>query len=118
MNEHRPPLQAASREAGNGVEELVERAFHYRGDVTIRTDDGGSVTGYLFNRNARASVPFAQLLETGTGREVSIPYRTITHVLFTGRDAAAASVKRFEALQDRQEGSAQTGTQALRTRAE
>ena len=103
MNEHRPPLHAARQGAGNDVDELVERAFHYRGDVTIRTDDGGSLIGYLFNRNARASEPFAQLFETHTGREVSIPYRTIAQVLFTGRDTAAASVERFEAFQHRQD---------------
>ncbi len=93
---------SASQGADCGVEELVERAFHYRGDVTVRTDDGGSLTGYLFNRNARADEPFAQLFETGTGREISIPYRTIADVQFTGRDAAAASAQRFEAFQDRQ----------------
>lgn len=103
MNEHRPPPHAARQGAGNDVDELVERAFHYRGDVTIQTDNDDSLTGYLFNRNARASEPFAQLFETGTGRELSIPYRNIANVLFSGRDAAAASVKRFEAFQDRQE---------------
>ena len=112
MNEHRPPLQAATQEAGNCVEELVERAFHYRGDVTIWIEGDGPLTGYLFNRNARESEPFAQLFETGTGREVSIPYRTITDVRLTGRDAAAASVKHFTAFQDRQERSAQAGTRA------
>ena len=103
MDEHRSPLHVAGQEGGNGIEELVERAFHYRGDVTIRTIDDDSLTGYLFNRNVRASEPFVQLFETGTGREISIPYRDITQVLFTGRDVAAASVKRFEAFQDRQE---------------
>lgn len=103
MDEHRPPLHAARQGSGNDLDELVERAFHYRGDVTIRTDNDGSLTGYLFNRNARASEPFIQLFETGTGRELSIPYRNITQVQFTGRDVAAASVKRFEAFQDRQE---------------
>ena len=103
MNEHRPPLHAARQGADDDVDELVERAFHYRGDVTIRTDNDDSLTGYLFNRNARASEPFVQLFETGSGREISIPYRNIAKVLFTGRDVAAASVKRFEAFQDRQE---------------
>ena len=103
MNEHLLPLHAARQGVGSDVDELVERAFHYRGDVTIRTNNDDSLTGYLFNRNTRASEPFVQLFETGTGREVSIPYRDITQVLFTGRDAAAASVKRFEAFQDRQE---------------
>ena len=103
MNEHRSTLHAEIQGAAKDVEDLVERAFHYRGDVTIRTDNDGSLTGYLFNRNARASEPFIQLFETGTGRQLSIPYRDIIQVLFTGRDVAAASVKRFEAFQDRQE---------------
>ena len=105
MSEHRLPVHAELEKAENDVAELVERAFQYRGDVTIRTDDGGSLTGYLFNRDARSSEPFAQLFETHTGREVSIPYRTIVQVLFTGRDTAAASVERFETFQHRQDGS-------------
>lgn len=118
MNEHRSPLHAESQGAGKDVEDLVERAFHYRGDVTIRTDNDVSVTGYLFNRDTRASEPFAQLFETETGREISITYRDITQVLFTGRDVAAASVKHFEAFQDRQDGPAQTGSRAHRKRTE
>ncbi len=112
MSEHGLPFHAERQKAENDVAGLVERAFHYRGDVTIRTDDGGSLTGYLFNRNVRASEPFAQLFETHTGREVSIPYRSIAQVLFTGRDTAAASLERFEAFQHRQEGS---GSDAGRT---
>ena len=103
MNEHRSTLHAESQGSGNDVDELVERAFHYRGDVTIRTDNDDSLTGYLFNRDTRASEPFAQLFETETGRELRVLYRDIIQVLFTGRDVAAASVKRFEAFQDRQE---------------
>ena len=112
MSEHRPPPHAASQGADGRVEELVERAFHYRGDITVSTDEGGSLTGYLFNRNTSAAEPFVQLFETGTGREVSIPYRTIADVRLTGRDAAAASVERFEAFQDRQDRTAQPGTRA------
>lgn len=118
MDEHRSPLHVAGQGAPNGVEELVEKAFHYRGDVTIKTIDDGSLTGYLFNRDARASEPFAQLFETETGREISVPYRDIIQVLFTGRDVAAASVKHFEAFQDRQDGQAQTGSRAHRKRTE
>lgn len=118
MDGQRSPLHAAGKEAGNGIEELVEKAFHYRGDVTIRTDNDVSLTGYLFNRDARASEPFAQLFETETGREIRVSYRDITQVLFTGRDVAAASVKHFEAFQDRQDGPAQTGSRTHRKRTE
>ena len=118
MDEHRSPLHAEIQGAAKDVEDLVERAFHYRGDVTIRTDNDVSVTGYLFNRDVRVSEPFAQLFETETGREIRVPYRDITQVLFTGRDVAAASVKHFEAFQDRQDGPAQTGSRAHRKRTE
>ncbi len=94
-----PPQADADR-----IAELVECAFHYRGDVTVHTDDGSAVTGYLFNRNNRVSDPFAQLFETETGREVSVLYRSVTRVLFTGRDASTASVRHFEAFQERREG--------------
>lgn len=101
MNEPHTP---AARQADAGsIAGLIERAFHYRGDVTLDTDDGASVTGYLFNRNVRVTEPFVQLFVTGSGDEVSIPYRAITRVLFTGRDASTASVDHFEAFQGRQE---------------
>ena len=104
MNEQRSSTGATAHGDGDSVAELIERAFHYRGDVTVQTEDGSSMTGYLFNRNARVSEPFVQLFETGTGREVSVAYRSITQVLFTGRDAVTASVRHFEAFQDQQGG--------------
>ena len=100
------PLRVGRQGAGKSVAELIERAFHYRGDVTIRLDNGDSVTGYLFNRNNRVSEPFAQLFETRTGREICISYQNIAEVLLTGRDAAATSLKHFEDFQERQEESA------------
>ena len=106
--EPRSPLCHAERSAAESKHLSGERgrtrrasAFQYRGDVTVHTGDGSAVTGYLFNRDTRASEPFVQLFETRTGREVSLPYRSITGVLFTGRDAAAAADRRFEALQVR-----------------
>ena len=118
MDEKELPLRLAHREIDSGVAELVERAFHYRGDVTVNMDNGVSVTGYLFNRNDRVGEPFVQLFETRTGREISIPYRSISEVLFTGRDAAAESIKHFEAFQERVEAPSQPGTGTPSSRAE
>ncbi|MCY4581823.1 MAG: hypothetical protein OXE50_03335 [Chloroflexi bacterium] len=109
MNEHLTPIGATQQDDAVSVAELVERAFHYRGDVTVRIDDGSSVTGYLFDRDGRGNEPFAQLFEAETGREVSLPYRSIAGVLFTGRDAAAAADQRFEALQHWREEQADMG---------
>ena len=77
------------RDGGDEIAALVERAFHFRGDVTVRTAAGADVTGYLYNRDAGADAPWAQLFETGTGRDVRILYGDIRDVLFTGRDTAA-----------------------------
>ena len=118
MNEHRSKHDTEVEGVKGTVDELIERAFQYRGDVTIRTDDGKSLTGYLFNRNARARQPFVQLFETGTGCEVSIPYDDITHVLLTGRDAAAVSVRHFEVFRQKREELPRTGTNPLRPQSE
>ncbi len=118
MNEEQKSTDTERQADGNSVAELIERAFHYRGDVTIRRDDGSSITGYLFNRNARTNEPFAQVFETQSGREVSTPYRGITQVLFTGRDTAAPPARLSKASRHGQEGPAQAGPHPLRTRAE
>ena len=78
------------------IADLVGRAFQYRGDVTVEMVDGQPVTGYLFNRNASCSEPFVQLFETRTGHEITVLYKCITQIQFTGRDAAAASVRHFD----------------------
>ena len=86
------------------VAALVERAFHYRGDVTVVLRNGERITGFLFNRSAGGCDPFAQLFVAGGDRELSIPYRDIARVLFTGADAAVASARRFAAFRERQAG--------------
>ena len=83
------PSDGGASDGGDEIAALVERAFHYRGDVTVRTAEGLDVTGYLFNRDARSEAPWAQLFETDSRREVEILYRDIRDVLFTGRDTAA-----------------------------
>ncbi len=112
MNDQRGLNHPTHRDVGDSVADAIDRAFHYRGDVLVRTEDGAAVTGYLFNRNARASEPFAQLLEKETGKAVSIPYRRITQVDFIGPDAASASARRFAAFQSREDGPAKTGQRA------
>ena len=86
------------------VAEQVERAFQYRGDVTVRRKDGGSVTGYLFNRNffetAGDGEPYVQLFETETGLEVTIAGAEIAGVELTGADAADVSARRWENFRD------------------
>jgi hypothetical protein len=71
--------------------DLVEKAFDYRGDVTVVGRDGRSRVGYLFNRNRDVAVPFVQLFPAGGGEAETIPYGDIASIAFTGRDTAAGN---------------------------
>jgi hypothetical protein len=71
--------------------DVIDRAFDYRGDVTVVKHDGTELIGYLFNRNADVAVPFVQLFERGSGEPVTVPYADIRAVAFTGKDTAAGN---------------------------
>jgi hypothetical protein len=77
------------------LEEAVERAFDYRGDVTVVRQDGSEVVGYLFNRNVEASRRFVQMFDRAGDGPLTIPYAEIRTIRFTGRDTAAG--KSYEA---------------------
>ena len=79
------PIESAT------LAEVVERAFDYRGDVTIVCRDGAELVGYLFNRNADNPRPFVQVFAAAGGDPVSIPYADICSIRFTGRDTAAGN---------------------------
>jgi hypothetical protein len=70
---------------------VVERAFDYRGDVTVVRHDGGEIVGYLFNRNTDVAEPFVEMFERDGGEPITIPYVQISSIRFTGRDTAAGN---------------------------
>src|SRR2546430_11576102 len=45
------------------LEEVIERAFDYRGNVTVVRADGARLEGYVFNRNRDVPVPFIQVFD-------------------------------------------------------
>jgi hypothetical protein len=71
--------------------EVVDRAFDYRGDVTVVLDDGRERVGYLFNRNRDAAEPFVQMFEREGSGPLRIPYARIRAIRFTGKDTAAGN---------------------------
>ena len=71
--------------------EVVERAFDYRGDVTLTLDDGRELVGYLFNRNRDAAEPFVQMFEREGSGPSTILYARIRAIRFTGKDTAAGN---------------------------
>ena len=69
----------------------LDKAFDYRGDVTITLRDGTSVEGYVFDRRAGASLAesVVRLIPKDRDEKLSIRYDEIARLAFTGRDTAA-----------------------------
>lgn len=79
------------------IREALEKAFDYRGDVTITLKNGEKVEGYLFDRRSGASLAdsFVRVIPTNVKTKVNVSYADIAALAFTGRDTAAG--KTFEA---------------------
>jgi hypothetical protein len=69
----------------------LEKAFDYRGDVTITRKDGSKIEGYLFDRRIGASLKesLVRLYPKNSNERISISYAEIAALAFTGRDTAA-----------------------------
>jgi hypothetical protein len=69
----------------------LEKAFDYRGDVTITRKDGSKIEGYLFDRRTAATLKDSavRLYPKNSTEKVSISYADIAALAFTGRDTAA-----------------------------
>ena len=79
------------------VRDALEKAFDFRGDVTITLKSGEKVEGYIFDRRTGASLAdsVVRLFLAGKDEKRSITYAEIAALAFTGRDTAAG--KSYEA---------------------
>ena len=79
------------------IRTALEKAFDYRGDVTITRKDGTKIEGYVFDRRAGATLQESavRILPKDSSTRITIPYSDIAALAFTGRDTAAG--KSFEA---------------------
>jgi hypothetical protein len=73
------------------LREALEKAFDYRGDVTISRKDGSKIEGYIFDRvsGGTLATSFVRLLPKGSNQRVKISYSDIAGLNFTGKDTAA-----------------------------
>ncbi len=73
------------------LQQALEVAFDYRGDVTITLKDGTKVEGYIFDRRSAHTLDksIVRLFSRDSGEKVTIPYSQIAALAFTGRDTAA-----------------------------
>jgi hypothetical protein len=79
------------------IRAAFEKAFDFRGDVTITRKDGSKVEGYIFDRRTGATLSdsIVRLFPKDADVKVTIPYSDIAALVFSGRDTAAG--KSYEA---------------------
>ena len=69
----------------------LEKAFDYRGDVTLTLKDNSKIEGYLFDRATGSSLTnsFVRVLPKDSNQKLKIAYADIAALAFSGRDTAA-----------------------------
>jgi hypothetical protein len=70
----------------------IEKAFDYRGDLTVTLKDGRKIEGYVFDRKVKGpalSDCILRLMPKDQPGKLSVFYSDIAALAFTGRDSAA-----------------------------
>ena len=73
------------------VRAALEKAFDYRGDITITRKDGSKIEGFIFDRRSATTLAdsVVRILAKDSPRKISVPYSDIAALAFSGRDMAA-----------------------------
>ena len=69
----------------------LEKAFEYRGDVTITTKSGQRIEAYVFNRHTGATLAesYVQYFAPNQPAKQKLGYADIARLEFSGKDRAA-----------------------------
>jgi hypothetical protein len=79
------------------IRTALEKAFDYRGDITLTLKDGRTITGYAFDRRTGKTLADSavRVIPSTERTKLTIPYSEIAALNFSGRDTAAG--KTFDA---------------------
>ena len=73
------------------IRDALEKAFDYRGDITITRKDGSKIEGYLFDRRSGATLAESKvrLIPKDSSEKIAVSYSEVAALAFSGRDTAA-----------------------------
>lgn len=73
------------------LEDQIEAAFDYRGNVTLTLKDGAALHGFVFNRDfaPKAGEAFVALYIDEQPQPTTFPVASIQSIALTGEDTAA-----------------------------
>jgi hypothetical protein len=69
----------------------LEKAFDYRGDITITLKNGERIEGYIFDRRSAKTLSDSavRLYPRSGNQKIAVSYSDIAALAFTGKDTAA-----------------------------
>ena len=107
MNEHEENQSLEGWEpkiaSAADLNDALEKAFHYRGDITLKLKEGEVLECFLFNRDFDAASPFVSVYPAETGSQArKVTINSIETLIFSGKDTATGNsweawVARWEA---------------------
>jgi len=73
------------------LREALEKAFDYRGDVTLTLKSGERIEAYIFNRYTGATLAesYVQYFTPKAAEKLKVSYADIARLEFSGKDRAA-----------------------------
>lgn len=73
------------------LREALEKAFDYRGDITLTLKSGARIEAYVFNRHTGATLAesFVDYFASDAPEKRRVSYAEIARIEFTGKDRAA-----------------------------
>ena len=73
------------------LRQALEKAFDYRGDITITTKAGKTIEAYVFNRHTGAGLQdsYIQYFAPNVNGKQKMTYAEIARLEFSGKDRAA-----------------------------
>ena len=73
------------------LKKALEKAFDYRGDVTLTLKSGEKIQAYIFNRSTGATLAdsWVQYFTPNSPEKYKVSYAQIARLEFTGKDRAA-----------------------------
>src|SRR5437899_11638038 len=75
------------------IRSALEKAFDYRGDITITRKDGTKIEGYLFDRRSGSTLAdsLVRIYPKDSSQKISIAYSDIATLAFTCISTAAGN---------------------------
>ena len=72
------------------IRAALEKAFDYRGDITLTLKDDSKIEGYLFDRQTRSTLADSKvsLFPKDRDEKVQVSYADIARLEFSGKDTA------------------------------